>query len=90
MTSYAHQMAARLADELPGLDAELANLYLLLALTRGTETTLRDVHDAWSVWRMNTRPDHPSLIPFEDLSAEVQQLDAKYRDAIHRATKAAK
>jgi hypothetical protein len=45
------------------------------------------VHDAWSVWRNKTDPDHRSLIPFDDLTPEVQQLDSKYREAIIETTR---
>jgi hypothetical protein len=71
--------------ELPGLDPVLANLYALLALTKGEETSLEDVHDAWAVWTATTRGVHRSLIPFAELSPEVQELDRKYVDGIHRA-----
>ena len=49
---------------------------------KGTETTLENVHDAWSTWRDATRPDHPSLVPFAELAPDVQELDRKYADAI--------
>jgi hypothetical protein len=70
------------------LDPELARLYALLVLVKGEATTLRDVHDAGSVWRDRTRPDHPSLIPFEQLSRVVQLLDRPYATAIHKAGRA--
>ena len=71
----------------PGLDPELAQLYALLALTRGTRTSLQDVHDAWAVWRNSTRPDHPRLVPFHQLTPEVQELDREYMNAIHRTAR---
>jgi hypothetical protein len=71
-----------LRKELPGIDEDLLDLYSLLVLVQGVNTTLRDVHDAWSVWKNPIRPDHKSLIPFGDLSPEVQELDRKYADAI--------
>jgi hypothetical protein len=40
------------------------------------------VHHAWSAWRAETKPDHRSLVPFEDLTPDVQELDSAYRDAI--------
>lgn len=82
--SYAARAFERLADQLPDLDFELLVLYALLALTRGTDTTLEDVHDAWSLWRMTARPDHRSLVPFAELSPEVQELDRPYMEATHR------
>lgn len=81
--NYVDQVTDALAGILNDCDDLLLRLYALLALTKGTSTTLKDVHDAWALWRTTTNAQHRSLIPFEQLAAEVQQLDAKYRDAIH-------
>ena len=70
-----------------GLDdcpPDLLRHYALLVLTVGADTALVDVHDAWACWREATRPDHPSLVPFGDLTPEVQELDRKYMDAIRK------
>lgn len=61
---------------------DLARLYALLALVKGEDTTLEDVHDAWAVWCNIDRPEHSSLVPFDDLTDEVQGFDVPYRDAI--------
>lgn len=66
------------------LPAELMDLYILLVFVKGAEVTLEDVHDAWSVWKNRIRPDHHSLIPFDELSETVQELDRKYADGIAR------
>lgn len=87
--NYAAEMLERVNQELPGLKPELAQLYTLLALTKGSETTLEDVHDAWSIWTAATRGAHKSLIPFAELTHDVQELDRKYVDGIHRAASAA-
>jgi hypothetical protein len=83
--NYVSKMRGLIIAELPGLPDDLVDLYALLALIRGRETTLKDVHDAWGVWRNATRPDHKSLIPFGELTREVQELDRKYMVGIHRA-----
>lgn len=80
--NYVHQARADLQERLPGISGALADLYTLLALVKGQDTTLEDVHDAWSVWKDRIRADHHSLIPFKDLAPAVQELDGKYRDAI--------
>jgi hypothetical protein len=67
-------------DEQPLLD-----LYTLLVLVRGRACTLADIHDAWAVARQRTRPEHPDLVPFEQLTGEVQAYDEPYRDAVARA-----
>lgn len=65
---------------------ELTPLYALLVLTKGIGTTLEDVHDAWSIWQNYTDPNHRSLIPFNELSPEVQELHRKYMEAIHKVS----
>lgn len=85
MTNYVSRVSAQLAAALPDCDADLIKLYTLLALTKGTATTLRDVHDAWAVWRNATNPEHRSLVDFDQLDHDVQELDRPYCDAIHAA-----
>jgi hypothetical protein len=80
--TYAQSTMDRLAVALPGLDPSLLRLYAVLALTKGTGTTMEDVHDSWALWRAQTRPDHPSIVPFGDLPPEVQELDRPYMEAI--------
>lgn len=83
--NYVQNAIDTLADLLPGCDPDLLKLYALLTLTLGGGTRLEDVHDAWAVWRNTTDPNHRSLVPFGDLSLEVQELDRKYMDMIHAA-----
>lgn len=83
--NYVQPVIADLAKLLPGCDGFLLNLYALLAITRGPNTRLEDVHDAWSIWQNLSNPEHRSLIPFDQLTAEVQELDRKYMGAIHTA-----
>jgi hypothetical protein len=66
----------------PKLDERLVDLYVLLSLIKGDSVTQEDIHDAWSVWKNKIRPDARSLIPFDQLSPEIQQLDQKYVDSI--------
>ncbi|MEV4705047.1 DUF7701 domain-containing protein [Actinoplanes sp. NPDC049316] len=83
--NYVQPVIRHLNELLPGCDSNLLNLYALLAMTRGVNTSLEDVHDAWSIWRNPDAPRHRSLIPFEELTVEVQELDRKYMDAIRTA-----
>lgn len=80
--NYIAEVLNLLQNVLPGLKSDLADFYALLVLTTGTETTNENVHDAWSMYTDLKNPTHPSLIPFEELTAEKQELDTKYRDAI--------
>jgi hypothetical protein len=60
----------------------LLDNYALLILTVGITCTQKHVHDAWSIWQNNINASHRSLIPFESLSKEVQELDEPFRLAI--------
>lgn len=86
-TNYVQVVLGRLCEHhaTSGLDADLLHLYALLALTKGGDTSLQDVHDAWALWRNTTAPDHRSLVPFAELTAAVQELDRPYMEAIHWA-----
>lgn len=65
----------------------LMRVYTLLVLIKGEETTLQDVHDAWSVninetWDRAANGQHWSLIPFDQLKKETQDKDQNYVDGI--------
>jgi hypothetical protein len=71
----------------------LQNVYSLLVLVKGQSVTLKDVHDAWAMninltWDKETNGEHYSLIPFDQLSEEVQNKDQHYVDAIKETAKA--
>lgn len=82
-TNYAQDVIDALNRHLPGQDPEIIRNYALLALALGEDTTGRDVHNAWAMWRSHTRPDHPDLVPFDELTPEIQAYDDEYVDAIH-------
>lgn len=70
----------------------LQNVYSLLVLTKGQDVTLKDVHDAWAVninqtWDFETYGNHFSIVPFDQLSKEVQDKDQKFVDAIKATAK---
>lgn len=89
--NYVEEVALRIRNALgaefrPNANAtELYLLYALLALAKGEETTLRDVHDAWSVWMIRQDPDHPAIRPFEELDQKTKEEDKPYLQAIQRA-----
>lgn len=64
---------------------QLFRLYALIGLAKGEAVEIRDVHDAWSVWMLERGEDHKSLVPFDELSGEVQDEDRPFRDAIRAA-----
>lgn len=69
------------------VEEDLLNLYTLLVLTTGFSTTFENVHEAWGVWKNKTNPHHKSLIPFSELSSEVQELDREYAEAIRETVR---
>ncbi len=87
--NYVRQARAALLVQMPSLkdDPDLLELYTLLMLTTGEQTTREHVHDAWALWRDKSAPMHRSLIPFEMLSGDVQELDEPYAAAIRRAAR---
>lgn len=67
-------------------ERQLLRLYAVVALVLREEGICNeDVHDAWSAWRLDDKPDHPAIVPFDQLTPEVQELDTKFRDAIYKA-----
>lgn len=88
MPNYAARALAEFNAQCPGQDPDLARLYTLLVLTRGEETTLRDVHDAWSMWTIGARRDHPYVVPFDQLPPKIADLDRPDAEAIHRTAAA--
>lgn len=82
--NYLDAVAADIGALVPGCEQALLRIYAVLALAKGADVTRADVHHAWAAWRAATRPDHPSLVPFEDLSPEVQALDEPYAEAIRK------
>jgi hypothetical protein len=85
--TYIDRARESIEREMPDQPPELLDLYLLLALRKGLDTSAQDVHDAWAIWRSRTKADHPAIIPFDALAADVQHLDDEYVDAIRRAAK---
>jgi len=79
--NYIQKVRNRLSLKID-VESELLDLYTLIIFLRGTSVTLEDIHDAWSIWRTNTKPDHSAIIPFDELSLEVQELDREYAVAV--------
>jgi hypothetical protein len=76
-----------LLEERIDVEDELLNLYTLLIIVKGKDTTLENVHDAWSIWMNNKDPKHKSLKPFKELTKEIQQYDENYAYAIQEVAK---
>lgn len=67
----------------PDEDLPLYRNYAVLLLAKGQDVTLEDVHNAWAAWASEHDPDSRHLLPFKELSLNVQQRDQRYVDAIH-------
>jgi hypothetical protein len=86
--SYIDELAALIRAHVPsdlipdGDPAPLFRTYALLALAKGEQVVLEDVHDAWSAWMTGLDPGHRSLRPLAELSPDVQRADQPYLDAI--------
>lgn len=82
--TYIESARALLVEKLDGVmkDGPLMDLYLNLVFAKGEETTLEDVHDAWAIEKSRVRPDHHSIIPFDELTLKVQEMDRQFVDAI--------
>lgn len=92
--TYVEEVKAELSKHLK-VGKGLLDYYSLLVLLLGEDTTLADVHDAWSVniertWDKETLGAHRSVIPFDQLTPEIQAKDQKFVDAIHETTRALK
>jgi hypothetical protein len=84
--NYIDYITGMLAALLGDCPPDLLRFYALLVLIQGHCTSLEDVHDAWACWRVATKPEHPSLVPFGALTPEVQELDRKYMEAIREVS----
>ena len=72
-------------DALPASDMDaLFILYAVLCLTKGSKVSREDVHDAWSAWMTLRGEGHESLVPYEELPAEVRAEDDPFVVAIRR------
>ncbi len=66
---------------------DLLSLYSLLVMTVGKNCTQKNIHDAWSLWQNKQYKDHKSLLPFDELTKEVQDLDETYRMSVVNVSK---
>jgi hypothetical protein len=73
---------------LPKSDTDrLFRIYAVLTLAKGAEVTAKDVHDAWAAWECDRKPESPSIVPFDQLTIDVQRLDEPFVEAIHRVAR---
>ncbi len=91
--NYIDELAAAIRskvdpDILPKTDVDrLFRIYAALALAKGAAVTAEDVHNAWAAWECDRKPNSPSIMPFDRLSADVQRTDEPFVDAIQQAVR---
>ena len=89
MITYIDKVTELVAERTQLNNDDLVHLYALLVLVRGTDITLKDVHEAWAM-NMNFKEksdwcrghDHPCIVPFEELSREEQEKDRHFADIL--------
>ena len=86
--SYIADIAARIRAIVPpellpeGETYELFLIYAVLALAKGDRVDARDIHNAWAAWMSTKDPDHESIVPYEDLPADVRREDDPFLNAV--------
>ncbi len=80
--NYLDVIADEIGAQVGDCPYDLLRIYAVLALTTGTNTTRKHVHDAWSAWCAADNPQHRALIPYDQLRTEGQALDEPYAKAI--------
>jgi hypothetical protein len=86
--NYVDTIVAQLEPLLDDCDIDLLRLFALLVLVKDEDTTEEDVHDAWSVWRTASNPKHSCLVPFDDLTPDVQAVYTRYAEAVRAVARA--
>jgi len=88
--NYIERIATKLSEVLESQgeqDRDLLRIYALLILMKPDDDYhLEDIHNAWAVWRSGSNPLHKSLVPFDDLTPEVQALDQPFLDAVRQVS----
>jgi len=86
LTRIADAISNELPQELIPKDGagDLMLLYALLCVTVGQSVSANDVHDAWTTWMTGRGERHTSMIPFDELPADVQLEDEPFASAIRR------
>ncbi len=66
----------------------LIQMYTVLAMKSGKDTTESDIHDVWSLWTLLTRnnPKHKNLVAFDKLDDRTKALDKVDLWAVHETS----
>lgn len=90
--TYVHKIAEKVGSEFRTEYSSLSEIFIpfytqliLTALSLNTDITDEMVHDAWSVamYNRNDADIHKSMLPFNSLTKEVQDLDNPYVEKLN-------
>jgi len=77
------RIRARVPERLVPRNSEgLFAIYAMLLLAKGSAVSSQDVHDAWSAWMRIRGLEHPSIVPYGELPADIQREDEPFAEAI--------
>ena len=87
-SSYIADIAAEIRSAVPpdslpvGETRDLFLIYAVLALAKGVDVDVRDIHNAWAAWMSTKDPQHESIVPYDHLPPDVRREDDPYLAAV--------
>ncbi len=92
-SSYIADIAAQIRATVPpellpaGDTDELFLIYAVLVLAKGDRVDPRDIHNAWAAWMSTEDPSHESIVPYEELPADVLREDTPFLNAVRKVAR---
>lgn len=86
--NYLMKVADEIRREIPpqalpeGETGDLFAIYAILMLAKGVTVDRDDVHNAWTAWMLRQGESHESMVPLDQLPADVKREDDVYVEAI--------
>jgi hypothetical protein len=91
--SYIADIAAEIRAIVPsellpeGETDELFLIYAVLVLAKGDAVDGHDIHNAWAAWMSTQDPSHESIVPYDDLPADVRREDDPFVNALREVAR---
>jgi predicted lipase len=86
--NYVQAIIDDLKSLLMGSPEEEVRMYALVVMNEGLNSTLEHVHNAWATYRATNGHSYIDAIPFNQLSTDVQEINATALDAVHTVARA--